>query len=85
MKKKSVEQLVGISRACCAISVSLCGCFAFQELERGKKSLLFFLKDLELLGMGLLKCLAQTYKNVMNIYQPRPKIDLPALYHQSSC
>lgn len=59
--------------------------FLIPGVREGEKSLLFFLKDLELLGMWLLKCLAQTYKNVMNIYQPRPKIDLPALYHQSSC
>lgn len=59
--------------------------FLIPGVREGKKKSSVFLKDLELLGMWLLKCLAQTYKNVMNIYQPRPKIYLPALYHQSSC
>lgn len=44
MKSKNVQQLLGISRACCAISVELCGCFSFQELKKRKekKSFCFF-------------------------------------------
>lgn len=59
--------------------------FLIPGVKAGGKKSSVFLNDLELLAMWLLKCLAQTYKNVMDIYQPGPKIYLPALYHQSSC
>lgn len=53
MKSKNVQQLLGISRACCAISVELCGCFSFQELKKKekKKKASVFLNVLEPLGM----------------------------------
>lgn len=47
--------------------------FLIPGVKGGKKKSSVFLNYLELLGMWLLECLAQTYKNVMNIYQPRTK------------